>query len=183
MIRIGGSITINSSSPFSPPIIDTNLLGSPIDTEILTEGVLSAQRLFSLPAFSKTMFGLTNPAPSSGQVVTKEDVTQFIERSAGNFGHGVGSCSMAPHGAEWGVVDPQFRVRGTKGLRIVDASVIVSFLLLHSLQLWLNLVSYSIAVCPEWTHPSTRLCYCGAGFCHYQTSMGLKPSGEPSERT
>jgi hypothetical protein len=32
---------------------------------------------------------------------------------------------MSPKEATWGVVDPEFRVKGTIGLRVVDASVIV----------------------------------------------------------
>lgn len=60
-------------------------------------------------------------------MLTKEDITKYIQANATHFGHGIGSCSMAPHGASWGVVDPDFRVRGARGLRIVDASVIVSF--------------------------------------------------------
>jgi hypothetical protein len=33
---------------------------------------------------------------------------------------------MSPKGAKYGVVDPDFKVKGIKGMRIVDASVIVS---------------------------------------------------------
>ncbi len=38
---------------------------------------------------------------------------------------------MSPKGAEYGVVDPDLLVKGVKGLRIVDAAVIVRVLLLH----------------------------------------------------
>ncbi|KXN93017.1 Oxygen-dependent choline dehydrogenase [Leucoagaricus sp. SymC.cos] len=31
---------------------------------------------------------------------------------------------MSPEGASWGVVDPDFRVKGTTGLRVVDGSVL-----------------------------------------------------------
>jgi len=37
---------------------------------------------------------------------------------------------MSPQGATWGVVDPDYRVKGTSGLRIVDASIFVSTILL-----------------------------------------------------
>lgn len=33
---------------------------------------------------------------------------------------------MSPFNATWGVVDPDLRVKGVRGLRIVDASVMVS---------------------------------------------------------
>lgn len=33
---------------------------------------------------------------------------------------------MSPKGADYGVVDPDLKVKGIKGLRIVDASIMVS---------------------------------------------------------
>jgi choline dehydrogenase len=78
--------------------------------------------------FSKNISGLSFPAPSSNGTIANDDLIAYIKSTATHFGHGVGSCSMAPHGASWGVVDPDFRVRDTQGLRVVDASVFVSFL-------------------------------------------------------
>jgi choline dehydrogenase len=39
--------------------------------------------------------------------------------------HCVGGAAMSPKYARWGVVDPDLRVKGVTGLRIVDASVMV----------------------------------------------------------
>lgn len=122
----GGSITLSTSSPFDHPAIDLNLLDSPIDIAILIEGIRSANRLFSSSTFSKNVFGLVAPQPNSDGELTDEILANFIRNQVSHFGHAVGSCSMAPHGAKWGVVDPEFRVRDVQGLRIVDASVIVS---------------------------------------------------------
>ena len=36
--------------------------------------------------------------------------------------HAVGTAAMSPRGAQWGVLDPDLRVKGTNGLRVVDAS-------------------------------------------------------------
>jgi hypothetical protein len=52
-------------------------------------------------------------------MLTEEDITKYIETDASHFGHGTGSCSMAPPGAEWGTVDPEFPVRGARGLQLV----------------------------------------------------------------
>lgn len=107
-------------------MVDPNLLASPLDTAILLEGIHSAQRLFaSSSTFSKNIFGPIAPQPNSNGMLTDDVIVDFIKTQASPFGHGIGSCSMAPHGAKWGVVDPEFRVRDVTGLRIVDASVIV----------------------------------------------------------
>ncbi|KAF5346456.1 hypothetical protein D9756_010021 [Leucocoprinus leucothites] len=119
-----GAITLASASPFDQPIIDPALLTSPVDSAILLEGFRSVQRLMASESFSKNVFGLSRPQPSKNGTLTDEEVMNYIKTSASHFGHGVGSCSMAPAGASWGVVDPEFRVRDTEGLRVVDASVI-----------------------------------------------------------
>lgn len=59
-------------------------------------------------------------------MTTDEDLDTFIRSDAGPYLHGGCSAAMSPHGANWGVVNPDFRVKGTKGLRVVDASVFVS---------------------------------------------------------
>jgi len=48
-------------------------------------------------------------------------------RNIASFGaHAVGTASMSPKGASWGVVDPDLTVKKVQGLRIVDASVLAS---------------------------------------------------------
>ncbi|KAF9449394.1 GMC oxidoreductase [Macrolepiota fuliginosa MF-IS2] len=119
-----GSITLATSSPFDAPIIDPNGLAVPIDTAIILEGVRSVQRLFSAQTFSSSVFGLVTPKPDANGTLTDEAIVDYITHNMKPYLHGVASCSMAPHGADWGVVDPEFKVRGATGLRIVDASVL-----------------------------------------------------------
>ena len=39
--------------------------------------------------------------------------------------HPVGTASMTARDAKWGVVDPDLKVKGVEGVRVVDASVFV----------------------------------------------------------
>jgi len=106
-------------------LIDLGLLEEKIDVSILREGVRSIRRLLSGPAFKGSVFGSVIP---SANVTSDEDLESFLRNAGTTFSHAVGSASMSPQDAKWGVVDPDFRVKGTSGLRAVDASVIVSFL-------------------------------------------------------
>jgi choline dehydrogenase len=54
-------------------------------------------------------------------VRSEEDLLAFARRAGSTVYHPVGTCLMG-HGA-MAVVDPQLRVRGVEGLRVVDASI------------------------------------------------------------
>lgn len=81
----------------------------------------------SAPVFADSVFGPLYPASN---ITSDEDLDVFVRGSAGPYLHGGCSVGMSPHGASWGAVDPDYRVKGTTGLRVVDASVFVSMDLL-----------------------------------------------------
>nr|Q0R4L2.1 RecName: Full=Pyranose dehydrogenase 3; Short=PDH 3; AltName: Full=Pyranose:quinone oxidoreductase 3; Flags: Precursor [Leucoagaricus meleagris]AAZ94874.1 pyranose dehydrogenase [Leucoagaricus meleagris]AAZ94875.1 pyranose dehydrogenase [Leucoagaricus meleagris] len=116
-----GSIILNDNDPFANPMIDLNMFGDQKDIAILREGVRSARRMFSSQAFKDVVNGTVYPP---ADVTSDEDLDAFLRTSAISYWHGVGTLSMSPQNASWGVVDPDFRVKGTSGLRVVDASVI-----------------------------------------------------------
>jgi choline dehydrogenase/4-pyridoxate dehydrogenase len=51
------------------------------------------------------------------------DLDTHIRNTAITVHHPLGTCRMGPDGDAGAVVDPQLRVRGIDGLRVVDASV------------------------------------------------------------
>lgn len=53
-------------------------------------------------------------------------IDAYIRNITGTSAHPVGTVGMSAKGADWGVVDPDLRVKGVEGLRVVDASVFVS---------------------------------------------------------
>ncbi|KAF9460997.1 aryl-alcohol oxidase [Collybia nuda] len=115
-----GSITINSTNPFAPPLINPNFLSSEPDIAIMREGIRSARRFAAAPAWADY---ITSPSSTSNST-TDAELDEVIRSSASSFFHPVGTAGMSPRGADYGVVDPDLRVKGVKGLRIVDASVL-----------------------------------------------------------
>jgi choline dehydrogenase len=51
---------------------------------------------------------------------------------AKSYLYGVGTLSMSLQKAAWGVVDPDFRVKGTSGLHVVDASARLPSVRIHT---------------------------------------------------
>ncbi|KAJ7452774.1 aryl-alcohol-oxidase from pleurotus Eryingii [Mycena galericulata] len=115
-----GSVTINSSNPLVAPIINPNLLGSEVDSFIMREAVKSALRFAGAPAFAG--YVISPLGVSSGS--TDAQLDDHIRDNTVTIWHPAGTASMSPVGAAWGVVDPDLRVKGLSGLRIVDLSVV-----------------------------------------------------------
>ncbi|HEY4460258.1 MAG TPA: GMC oxidoreductase, partial [Pseudonocardiaceae bacterium] len=53
--------------------------------------------------------------------ITDDELTEHIKQMTQTLYHPVGTCAMGS--GENAVVDPELRVRGVDGLRVVDASV------------------------------------------------------------
>jgi choline dehydrogenase-like flavoprotein len=79
--------------------------------------------MFSAPGLLGEVFGTASPAAN---LTSDQHLEAFLRANSQPLGHALGTAAMSPRGASWGVVDPDFRVKGTKGLRVVDGSVIVS---------------------------------------------------------
>jgi choline dehydrogenase-like flavoprotein len=78
-----------------------------------------ARELFANSPLADYVFDEDFPGPA---VSTHDDVVRYaIETGSGIF-HAVGASAMGPDADD--VVDPQLRVRGVGGLRVVDASVL-----------------------------------------------------------
>ncbi|KAJ6494966.1 aryl-alcohol-oxidase from pleurotus Eryingii [Mycena vulgaris] len=115
-----GSVTLNSTDPLAAPLIDPNLLGSEPDLFIMREAIRSALRFASASAWANYVISPVGVNSTS----TDAALNVFIRANTGTVKHPAGTASMSPRGAAWGVVDPDLRVKGLRGLRIVDLSVV-----------------------------------------------------------
>ncbi|KAF5345030.1 hypothetical protein D9758_010464 [Tetrapyrgos nigripes] len=113
-----GSLTLNSSNPLDHPVINLNLLADPFDVFGMRESVKALRRLLNTAPFQGyTLQPSLNPT-------TDDEIDQFVRENVGAGLHPVGSASMSPRDADWGVVDPDLTLKGAKGVRVVDASVL-----------------------------------------------------------
>lgn len=112
-----GSLVLQSSDPWDHPIIDPAYLGSELDMYIIREGIRSARRLAEAPAI-KNYVGSALYTPE-----TDAELDEYIRGNATNLHHPVGTAGMSARDAKYGVVDPDLRVKGVAGLRVVDSSV------------------------------------------------------------
>ena len=70
------------------------------------------------PAIARHVVEELEPGPS---VTTKNELGKYLRETAATVYHPVGTCRMGSDDAA--VLDPQLRVRGVDGLRVIDASV------------------------------------------------------------
>ena len=116
-----GTVRLRSADPRDTPLIDPAFLSDRdgADLAATTAGVRAAQRILEEPGFAKWWEKpLTHDALSHDSA----DIADYIRRTGENIHHPVGTCRMGADPAS--VLDPALRVRGTTGLRVVDASAI-----------------------------------------------------------
>ncbi len=118
--RSVGTITLRSADPLAPPLIRPEYLtdAGGEDLRVLVHGVKLARRLFRTAALAPFVGEAVEPGPG---VESDEALAAFVRRQAETLYHPVGTCRMGTDGGA--VVDPELRVHGVQGLRVVDASV------------------------------------------------------------
>jgi choline dehydrogenase len=118
--RSRGRITLTSSRAGDKPRIEANYLGDAegFDLRMALECARVSREVLAQPAFDAYRGAPIFPARDD---LDDEGLVAYIRAKAETVYHPVGSCRMGND--EDAVVDPQLRVRGVAGLRVVDASV------------------------------------------------------------
>ncbi len=113
--RARGEVTLRSADPAAAPKILTNALTEPEDVASMVAGMRLARAIASTaPLRDKVVRELT-PGPE----VSDADLEASLRERVELIYHPVGTCAMGS--GENAVLDPQLRVRGLTGLRVVDA--------------------------------------------------------------
>ncbi|MFC3550942.1 GMC family oxidoreductase [Lysobacter cavernae] len=118
--RSRGRLVLASGRAGDKIRIEANYLSDAegFDLKMMVECAKLSRELLAQPAFDAyrgaPIFPARNDLDDAGLV-------EFIRAKAETIYHPIGTCRMG--GDEASVVDPQLRVRGVEGLRVVDASV------------------------------------------------------------
>jgi choline dehydrogenase len=113
-----GRIRITSSDPFEAPAIHANYLDAEVDRRYAVEGLRYTRRLAATKALAPYLTQEFRPGPDAR---SDDELLDFAREHGQTIFHPVGTCRMGTDSAA--VVDPQLRVRGVAGLRVVDASI------------------------------------------------------------
>ncbi|MBN3943088.1 GMC family oxidoreductase N-terminal domain-containing protein [Nostoc sp. NMS9] len=122
-----GSISLRSSDPKDTPMIWLNYLQSQSDVQKLVDGIKLIRKLFHTSAFDE--FRGREVAPGA-DVTSDEALVAYIREVCGTVYHPIGTCKMGTD--PMAVVDPELRVHGVKGLRVVDASIMPTLITGHT---------------------------------------------------
>jgi choline dehydrogenase len=113
-------VRIKSRDPRQAPAIAPNYLSTPEDRHVAADSLRVTRRIAKQPAFAKY-------APEEFKPGLEYESNEDLTRLAGDIGttifHPVGTAKMGRDDDSMAVVDSHLRVRGVKGLRVVDASI------------------------------------------------------------
>lgn len=113
-----GRIRLRSARPEDPPRIEARYLTEPGDLETLLEGIHLSREIFAAGSFARYSGPEVFPGAHASN---RRDLAAVVRRKAETIYHPSGTCRMGSDTDA--VVDPWLRVRGVRGLRVADASV------------------------------------------------------------
>ncbi|MEQ6916851.1 GMC family oxidoreductase [Halomonas aquatica] len=115
-----GTVRIKSADPRQAPAIAPHYLSTPEDRQVAADSLRVTRRIAGQPAFAKY-------SPEEFKPGLEYESNEDLTRLAGDIGttifHPVGTAKMGRDDDPMAVVDSHLRVRGVKGLRVVDASI------------------------------------------------------------
>jgi 5-(hydroxymethyl)furfural/furfural oxidase len=117
-----GTVRLASADPAEQPIIEEAMLSDPSDLIRMRDGIRRMMALGRSPAMGAIGAVVTDLADGAGD----DEVDAFALRYAGDAQHATSTCRMGDADDPLSVVDPDCRVLGLEGLRVIDASVMPS---------------------------------------------------------
>ena len=114
-----GSIHITGPRTTDRPELVPNYLDTDHDRDITVKMTRRIRELMRGPELQA--LGIEELVPGADALSTNDEIVHYVLNNGANAYHPLGTCGIGP-GAD-DVVDDRLRVRGVRGLRVVDASV------------------------------------------------------------
>ncbi|KAM5346657.1 hypothetical protein ACJ41O_009662 [Fusarium nematophilum] len=119
-----GTVTLRSAEATAIPVVDCNYLSDPLDLEVLSEACAFGNEIIMEGAGTKDIVKGSWPADLvHHKYKTREDWKAYAKDNATTCYHASGTCAAGKADDPNAVVDEKLTVRGVKGLRVADCSI------------------------------------------------------------
>ncbi len=118
-----GTVSLRSANPHDKPLIRFNYMSHPEDWEEMRACVRLTREIFQQPAFAPWRGREIQPG---ADCVSDDAIDAFIAEKVESALHPSCTCKIGAANDPLAVVDPELRVIGVEGLRVVDSSVMPS---------------------------------------------------------
>ncbi len=115
--RARGSVKLSGKNVDDPLLIDFKFLEDEQDLQDMVDGFKVTQKLMQAPALSEKI----KEDMFTANVQSDDHIREILRQRVDTVYHPVGSCKMGVD--EMAVVDPELKVYGIEGLRVIDASI------------------------------------------------------------
>lgn len=115
--RARGSVKLSGKNVDDPLLIDFKFLEDEQDLQDMVDGFKVTQKLMQAPALSEKI----KEDMFTANVQSDDEIREILRQRVDTVYHPVGSCKMGVD--EMAVVDPELKVYGIQGLRVIDASI------------------------------------------------------------
>ncbi len=115
--RARGSVRLSGKNVDDPLLIDFKFLEDEQDLQDMVDGYKVTQKLMNAPALNEKI----KEDMFTANVKSDDEIREVLRQRVDTVYHPVGSCKMGVD--EMAVVDPELKVYGIDGLRVIDASI------------------------------------------------------------
>jgi choline dehydrogenase-like flavoprotein len=112
-----GTVSLASADPVAVPDIDPRFFDHPDDLEAKVDGYKLTRKIMDAPALAS----IRSSEVYTAGIHSDDEIREELKNRSDTIYHPVGTCKMGIDAMA--VVDPQLRVHGLAGLRVVDASI------------------------------------------------------------
>ncbi|KXJ85244.1 hypothetical protein Micbo1qcDRAFT_56500 [Microdochium bolleyi] len=118
-----GEVTLRSADPEEPLAFNPRYLEHEFDRKVAVESLRDTLRVLGQEAFTKDTLGQI-AGPEGGEAASDEVLLGYWRETISSSWHMTGTVKMGDEKDGDGPVDKEFRLKGVKGLRVADMSVV-----------------------------------------------------------